>query len=63
MISLSYLPPNPLPPLQTVADYVGNGQHFGKCAACGSQFMSLHDRLAIIDGEKHCPRCAGYGRP
>lgn len=60
MVELQHVPRAPLPPLQTVANYVGSGSYFGHCAACGSQFMSLRDRLAVIDGEKHCPRCAGY---
>ncbi len=38
--------------------YVGSGSYFGSCFRCGSQFMSLRDRLAIIEGVKVCERCA-----
>jgi len=69
MVELQYVPQRaPLPALETVGarkfitigTYVGGGSYFGKCACCGSQFMSTHDLVAVIDGEKHCPRCAGY---
>lgn len=60
MVEIPVYTPNPLPKLITLGELIGSGRHFGHCAACGSQFMSLQDKLAVIDGEKHCPRCAGH---
>lgn len=57
MVSLPTLPPAPKPTAQALGDVIGGGRYFGKCAACGSQFMSTHDRVVVIDGELHCVKC------
>lgn len=42
-----------------LGDYVGSGSYFGQCFACGRQFMSMAERIAVIGGVKHCLKCAG----
>lgn len=41
-----------------LGDYVGGGSHFGACFACGRQFMSTSERIAVIGISKHCLKCA-----
>ena len=41
-----------------LGDYVGSGSYFGACAACGRQFMSTSERIAVIGISKHCLKCA-----
>lgn len=41
----------------TLGDYVGGGSYFGACFECGRQFMSTHERIAVVSGVKYCLRC------
>jgi len=43
--------------LRTLGNVIGGSAYFGKCAGCGAQFMSTHDRVAIVNGQRFCLRC------
>lgn len=47
--------------LQCLGDVIGCLSYFGACAWCRVQFMSTHDRMAVINGQHVCARCAMRG--
>lgn len=45
------------PQIQTLGNVIGGRRYFGACFACGSQFMSTHDRVVVLGGVKYCVSC------
>lgn len=48
------------PALHALGDVLGPLRHLGACSRCRTQFMSTHERVALVDGATVCcERCAG----
>jgi hypothetical protein len=46
-----------------LGDHVGGGSYFGMCFACGKQFMSTAERIAVKNGlTKFCLKCEAAGK-
>lgn len=46
-----------------LGDYVGSGSYFGACFACGRQFMSTSEKIAVRNNlTKFCLKCEAAGK-
>lgn len=44
--------------LRALGDVLGSLLYLGHCHRCKQQFMSRHDRVAVVDDQRICARCA-----
>lgn len=44
--------------LRLLGDVLGSLRYFGRCAQCRMQFLSVRDRVAVVDDRLICARCA-----
>lgn len=44
--------------IKYLGDVIGGGYYLGYCSGCRKQFMSTHERVAVINSGTYCVKCA-----